>query len=76
MESDPRTLTFFVNDIEQRQYITHIPTAVRFWSYIFRKGSQFKILRFDRLASPKAKHESGSHGWKWGSRWKCEEGGV
>lgn len=31
MDSNPRELTFFVNDIEQNNYIVNIPSAVRFW---------------------------------------------
>ncbi|KAA6397602.1 MAG: hypothetical protein EZS28_006873 [Streblomastix strix] len=31
MDSNPRTLTFFVNDVEQPNYVTNIPPAVRFW---------------------------------------------
>ncbi|KAA6398531.1 MAG: putative NEK/NEK6 protein kinase [Streblomastix strix] len=32
MDSNPRTLTFFVNDEEQPNYVTNIPQVVRFWA--------------------------------------------
>ncbi|KAA6353671.1 MAG: hypothetical protein EZS28_050802, partial [Streblomastix strix] len=56
MGSEPRTLTFFVNNQEQPNYVTHIPPAVRFWAYFYDKGDQFQITKFKRDYLPTAKH--------------------
>ncbi|KAA6371556.1 MAG: putative MAP kinase kinase family domain protein, partial [Streblomastix strix] len=42
LNSNPTTLTFFLNNKEQNIYVTHIPAAVRFWVCISNKGSAFK----------------------------------
>ncbi|KAA6378971.1 MAG: hypothetical protein EZS28_025501, partial [Streblomastix strix] len=34
MDAKPRTLTFFVNDMELLDYVIDIPPSVRFWAYI------------------------------------------
>ncbi|KAA6402232.1 MAG: hypothetical protein EZS28_002247 [Streblomastix strix] len=65
LESDPTTLTFFLNNKEQKIYITHIPHAVRFWVCISNKGSAFKLLNFEKIAEPKAKHGYSSWKCKW-----------
>ncbi|KAA6372278.1 MAG: hypothetical protein EZS28_032194, partial [Streblomastix strix] len=56
MDSTPRTLTFFVDDEEQPQYITYIPESVSFWVFLFEVDSSFKVTKFERLRNPTAKH--------------------
>ncbi|KAA6363948.1 MAG: hypothetical protein EZS28_040525, partial [Streblomastix strix] len=70
MDAKPRTLTFFVNDMELLDYVIDIPPSVRFWAYIFRSGSAFKLTQFDHLTSPTAVHGDGSFAWHWGKEWK------
>ncbi|KAA6363990.1 MAG: hypothetical protein EZS28_040483 [Streblomastix strix] len=65
MDSNPRTLTYFIDDVEQMEYVTNIPAAVRFFAVLFYQNSSFKIERFDRLSVPYAKHE-GSQEKQWG----------
>ncbi|KAA6358271.1 MAG: hypothetical protein EZS28_046201, partial [Streblomastix strix] len=69
MEVIPRTLTFFVNDIEQPNYVFNIPGAVRYFAQIYYKTDSFKILSFSKLSSPMAKHPEGSFGWEYGTKW-------
>ncbi|KAA6359855.1 MAG: hypothetical protein EZS28_044619 [Streblomastix strix] len=70
MNSMPRTLTFFVNDVEQKNYVTNIPAAVRFFALLYKQGTQFKVLKFETLSIPTAKHLKGSRAWKWGTEWE------
>ncbi|KAA6368425.1 MAG: hypothetical protein EZS28_036047 [Streblomastix strix] len=72
MDSDPRTLTFFVNGEEQKYFVSNVPDSVRFWAYILDKGASFKILKFESLSSPKAQHEE-SRALKWGKEWIKDE---
>ncbi|KAA6398343.1 MAG: putative Serine/threonine-protein kinase Nek3 [Streblomastix strix] len=62
MDSNPKSLTFFINDVEQPNYITNIPAT----SNIYQRKSSFKIVCFDLLTSSTAKHE-GSRAWGWGT---------
>ncbi|KAA6375855.1 MAG: hypothetical protein EZS28_028618, partial [Streblomastix strix] len=65
MDSNPRMLTFFVDDKEQPNFVIDIPNSVRFWL-----NSQFKVIGFEKLSSPSAKHGHGSHGFQFGKKWK------
>ncbi|KAA6385829.1 MAG: hypothetical protein EZS28_018644 [Streblomastix strix] len=71
MDSNPRTLTFFYNDVEQPNYIINIPPAVRFWAHLWSRGTSFKVNKFERLSEPTAKHLEGkSQPLVWGKDWK------
>ncbi|KAA6392317.1 MAG: hypothetical protein EZS28_012157 [Streblomastix strix] len=70
MDSSPRTLTFFVNDVEQKNYLTNIPAAVNFYGYIFDFGASFKVVKFKRLAKITSTHGFLSKKWEWGKEWK------
>ncbi|KAA6328330.1 MAG: hypothetical protein EZS28_053731 [Streblomastix strix] len=69
MDSNPRTLTFFINDKEQPNYISNLPDTIRFWVNILTEGSSFKLLQFERLLRPAAKHGPQSKELKWGEHW-------
>ncbi|KAA6308514.1 MAG: hypothetical protein EZS28_056675, partial [Streblomastix strix] len=62
------TLTFFVNDEEQPNYATNIPAAVR--AFLFKKAEAFKVLKFEALSAPTAKHGAGSRAWEYGTEWE------
>ncbi|KAA6374890.1 MAG: hypothetical protein EZS28_029583, partial [Streblomastix strix] len=70
MDSNPRMLTFFVDDKEQPNYVVNIPNSVRFWAYFYQLNSQFKVIGFEKLSFPSAKHGHGSHGFEFGKKWK------
>ncbi|KAA6385575.1 MAG: hypothetical protein EZS28_018898 [Streblomastix strix] len=70
MNSSPRTLSFYVDGVEQKNYITYIPPAVRFWAYLQLKNSSFKVIDFMQISYPIAKHKEGSVSWEWGQKWK------
>ncbi|KAA6394409.1 MAG: hypothetical protein EZS28_010067 [Streblomastix strix] len=63
MDSNPRTLTFFKNDVEQPTFVTNIPAAVRFWVCIAFKDDSFKVLKFESISAPVAKHGADSIAW-------------
>ncbi|KAA6370173.1 MAG: hypothetical protein EZS28_034301 [Streblomastix strix] len=69
MESNPRSLTFFINDKEQPIFIINIPNAVRIWCYICYRGHSFKINKFEFLSTPTARHGEGSRAWEYGKEW-------
>ncbi|KAA6396798.1 MAG: hypothetical protein EZS28_007671, partial [Streblomastix strix] len=64
MTTVPRRATFFVDDIEQKNYVIGIPEAIRFWS------SLFTIIKFERLIQSTAKGVEGSKALEWGKEWK------
>ncbi|KAA6387706.1 MAG: putative STE family protein kinase [Streblomastix strix] len=70
MESNPRSLTFFIDDKEQPSFIINIPNAVRIWCYLYEKGASFKITKFEFLSTPTASHGKGSRALEWGKEWK------
>ncbi|KAA6376517.1 MAG: hypothetical protein EZS28_027955 [Streblomastix strix] len=70
MDSNPRMLTFFVDDKEQPNFVIDIPNSVRFWAYFLQLNAQFKVIGFEKLSSPSAKHGPGSHGFEFGKKWK------
>ncbi|KAA6360393.1 MAG: hypothetical protein EZS28_044080, partial [Streblomastix strix] len=70
MDSNPRTLTFFVNNEEQQNYVTNIPQVVRFWAYCWNLNTQFKINKFEYLSTPTAKHGENTHAYEYGTTWK------
>ncbi|KAA6385234.1 MAG: putative NEK protein kinase [Streblomastix strix] len=70
MESNPRSLTFFIDDKEQPNFIINIPKAVRIFCYIPWKGSSFKIIKFEFLSTPTARHGEGSRALEYGKYWK------
>ncbi|KAA6395420.1 MAG: hypothetical protein EZS28_009050 [Streblomastix strix] len=71
MDSNPKTLTFFYNDVKQPHYIINIPPAVRFWAYLTGRGISFKVNKFERLSEATAKHLEGkSQALTWGKDWK------
>ncbi|KAA6403732.1 MAG: hypothetical protein EZS28_000751 [Streblomastix strix] len=69
MDSNPRTLSFFVNDIEQPNFVTDIPSAVRIWAHLFWKDSSFKVLKFESVTEPTAKHGAISFPYEYGEFW-------
>ncbi|KAA6376367.1 MAG: hypothetical protein EZS28_028107 [Streblomastix strix] len=73
MDSNPRTLTFFVNDEEQPDYVTNIPAAVRFFAALWLKYTAFKVIKIEALSKPTAKHGAGSRAWKYGTEWKKDK---
>ncbi|KAA6367875.1 MAG: hypothetical protein EZS28_036598, partial [Streblomastix strix] len=70
MDSNLRMLTFFVDDKEQPNFVIDIPNSVRFWAYFFQLNAQFKVIGFEKLSSPSAKHGPGSHAFEFGKKWK------
>ncbi|KAA6367545.1 MAG: hypothetical protein EZS28_036928 [Streblomastix strix] len=68
MDSSPRTLTFFKNDVEQPNYVTNIPAAVR--ASLPSLDNAFKVLKFEALPAPTAKHAAGSRSWEYGTEWE------
>ncbi|KAA6390815.1 MAG: hypothetical protein EZS28_013660 [Streblomastix strix] len=69
MDSNPRTLTCFVDDAEQKNFVSNIPSAVRFYAFISCIGDSFKITKFEKLSVPTSLHGEGSRSWKWGKKW-------
>ncbi|KAA6372279.1 MAG: hypothetical protein EZS28_032195 [Streblomastix strix] len=70
MDSDPRTLAFFVNNKQLSNYITNIPSSVRFWAHVYVKEAQFKVTKFKQIYSSIAKHNmESSKAFEWGQDW-------
>ncbi|KAA6384360.1 MAG: hypothetical protein EZS28_020112 [Streblomastix strix] len=65
MTTVPRIATFFVDDIEQPNFVIGIPEAIRFWTSTYNKSSSFTVIKFERLIQSKAKGVKGSKAHKW-----------
>ncbi|KAA6374133.1 MAG: hypothetical protein EZS28_030341 [Streblomastix strix] len=63
MDSQPRTLTFYIDDVEQPDFIFGIPEAIRFWAYIRRPSSSFTVSKFERRQSSSAHRFPQSKGY-------------
>ncbi|KAA6367137.1 MAG: hypothetical protein EZS28_037336 [Streblomastix strix] len=70
MTTDPRRATFFVDNVEQPNYVIGIPSEIRFWVYTWEKLSSFTILKFEKLVQSTAKGVEGSKALEWGKEWK------
>ncbi|KAA6383077.1 MAG: hypothetical protein EZS28_021396 [Streblomastix strix] len=62
LDSNPNTLTFFVDDEEQKNFVTNIPNTC----YIWVNDASFKITNFEFLSTPTANHEKGSRALEYG----------
>ncbi|KAA6402761.1 MAG: hypothetical protein EZS28_001719 [Streblomastix strix] len=60
MTTVPRRAAFFVDDIEQPNFVIGIPEAIRFWV----------LTKFERLIQSTAKGFEGSKAFEWGKEWK------
>ncbi|KAA6365028.1 MAG: hypothetical protein EZS28_039445, partial [Streblomastix strix] len=70
MNKDHHTLTFFINYSEQKNYISDLPSTVRFWCHLKDKGSSFEIISLAKLSEPVAEHKFlSSSKFKWGKKW-------
>ncbi|KAA6373657.1 MAG: hypothetical protein EZS28_030816 [Streblomastix strix] len=58
----PRKATFFVDDIEQPNFVIGFPAAIRFWTYTLNRSSSFSVIKFERLikSTSKGKRPSAS----------------
>ncbi|KAA6360544.1 MAG: hypothetical protein EZS28_043929, partial [Streblomastix strix] len=70
MTSNPRKVTFFVNEVEQQNYVVNIPSKIRFWAYNVNSLSTFTVTKFQRLNKSSFKGFPHSVALEWGKRWK------
>ncbi|KAA6380511.1 MAG: hypothetical protein EZS28_023962 [Streblomastix strix] len=66
----PRKATFFVNNVEQPNFVIGFPEAIRFWVHTYYKSSSFTVTKFERLIQSTAKGVKGSKALEWGKEWK------
>ncbi|KAA6397289.1 MAG: hypothetical protein EZS28_007186 [Streblomastix strix] len=69
MNSKPRRVHFFVDDIEQRNSVINIPPAIRFMICIYNPSSTFTLTKFDRLQHTSAHGVNRSKTMEWGKLW-------
>ncbi|KAA6362574.1 MAG: hypothetical protein EZS28_041899 [Streblomastix strix] len=69
MSSNPRKLTVFVDDIEQKYSVINIPQAIRFWSFVQQPNSSFIVTKFERRSFSSAHGVTGSIALEWGKVW-------
>ncbi|KAA6370323.1 MAG: hypothetical protein EZS28_034149 [Streblomastix strix] len=70
MTTVPRKATFFVDDIEQPNFVIDIPEAVRFWTCTLNKSSSFVVINFEKLIKSTSQGVYGSKALQWGKEWK------
>ncbi|KAA6377003.1 MAG: hypothetical protein EZS28_027470 [Streblomastix strix] len=66
MTSNRRKVVFYIDDIEQPNYMIGIPSEIRFWAYTWNKSSSFTVTRFERLVQFNSQIVPGSKAINWG----------
>ncbi|KAA6388036.1 MAG: putative MAP kinase kinase family domain protein [Streblomastix strix] len=69
MDSNPRTLTFFVKNKEQTNYVIGIPESVRFMLTFPESNSEIEIDKLTKLSAPTALHGNDSISWDYSEEW-------
>ncbi|KAA6377919.1 MAG: hypothetical protein EZS28_026554 [Streblomastix strix] len=69
MTTVQRRVTFFVDNVEQPNYVIGIPSEIRFWAYIYFGPSSFTVTKFERLIKSSAKRIKRSKALEWGKEW-------
>ncbi|KAA6383685.1 MAG: hypothetical protein EZS28_020790 [Streblomastix strix] len=69
MTTAPRRATFFVDDVEQPNYVIDIPEAIRFWAFTEYESSSFTVTKFHRFVQSTAEGVYGSKAFQWGKSW-------
>ncbi|KAA6362310.1 MAG: hypothetical protein EZS28_042163, partial [Streblomastix strix] len=70
MNISPRTLTFFIDNQEQRLSVINIPSSIRFYIFLWQPNSSFKINRFENVQYSSAKGVSNGKVFEFGKEWK------
>ncbi|KAA6372398.1 MAG: hypothetical protein EZS28_032075, partial [Streblomastix strix] len=70
MTSNPRKVAFYVDDIEQPNFMIGIPSKIRFWAYTYYQSSSFTVTKFERLVQFTSQEVFGSKALYWGKSWK------
>ncbi|KAA6402533.1 MAG: hypothetical protein EZS28_001941 [Streblomastix strix] len=70
MTSNPRKVVFYVDDIEQPNYVIGIPSEIRFWAYTLIESSSFTVTKFERLVQFTSQRIAGSKALQWGKQWE------
>ncbi|KAA6398410.1 MAG: hypothetical protein EZS28_006064 [Streblomastix strix] len=70
MTSNPRKVVFYIDGIEQPNYVIGIPSEFRFWAFIQRPSSSFTVVKFERLIQFTSQRVAESKPLEWGKEWK------
>ncbi|KAA6374311.1 MAG: hypothetical protein EZS28_030163 [Streblomastix strix] len=70
MTSNPRKVVFYVDDIEQPNFVIGIPSEIRFWAYTLIESSSFTVTKLERLIQFTQQEVVGSKALQWGKEWK------
>ncbi|KAA6379888.1 MAG: hypothetical protein EZS28_024585 [Streblomastix strix] len=70
MTSNPRKVVFYVDDIEQPNFVIGIPSEIRFWACTYWQSSSFTVTKFERLVQFTQQEVFGSKALQWGESWK------
>ncbi|KAA6403734.1 MAG: hypothetical protein EZS28_000753 [Streblomastix strix] len=70
MTSNPRKVIFYVDDIEQPNFVIGIPSQIRFWALTYYRYSSFTVTKFERLVQFIQQGIVGSKALQWGKSWE------
>ncbi|KAA6368181.1 MAG: hypothetical protein EZS28_036292 [Streblomastix strix] len=70
MTSNPRKVVFYVDGIEQPNFVIGIPSEIRFWACTYRQSSSFTVTKFERLVQFTSQEVVRSKALQWGKSWK------
>ncbi|KAA6383531.1 MAG: hypothetical protein EZS28_020943 [Streblomastix strix] len=65
MTSNPRKVVFYIDDIEQPNFVIGIPSEIRFWAYTYYKSSSFTVTKLERLVQFNSQIVPGSKAHEW-----------
>ncbi|KAA6371450.1 MAG: hypothetical protein EZS28_033022 [Streblomastix strix] len=70
MTSNPRRAIFFIEGVEQKNFVIGIPQKIRFYAFISKKSSSFQIMKFEKLIQSLSHGVLGLKGWELSKDWK------
>ncbi|KAA6357432.1 MAG: hypothetical protein EZS28_047041, partial [Streblomastix strix] len=64
-----RRAIFFIEGVEQKNFVIGIPQKIRFYAFISKESSSFQITKFEKLTQSSFRGAPESKGWEWGQWW-------
>ncbi|KAA6362483.1 MAG: hypothetical protein EZS28_041991 [Streblomastix strix] len=65
LNSTPRTVHLFINNVQQPIFISGVPESVQFFFFIYQIGNSVTVLSLKRLTATSVQNIPGSKQIKW-----------
>ncbi|KAA6353826.1 MAG: hypothetical protein EZS28_050647, partial [Streblomastix strix] len=73
LRTEPRKVSFFINNQEQVNSVVGIPGSIRFIVYTLWRSASFTVTKFLKYDSSSVGGVSGSNSLDWGKEWISED---